>query len=133
MKSLLRLSFLLPLLFFGYAAGYLALQLNVGPFFGHVIMALLALSGLALTIFGFYCRYEVLYRDASMHRDIVKLSLGLGVGFAALALIHGYAVVTRVEDNALLWLGEPCGVALLSLAIVIWVLEGRREDRRRSR
>jgi len=132
MKKILKLRFLLLLLPVGYVAGVvLAVQSDV--FTGHLIYAILALMGLAVTVFGYH-RYEVSYRrdNPSWHSVAFGMGWTVGLVFAVLALIHVCALVWRVDDPILVYIFEAVFAAAAAIACSVYLNERKKQSERQN-
>jgi len=132
MKKILKLRFLLLLLGFGYVVGVtLAVQSDI--FMGHIIFAILAILGLAVTVLGYH-RYEVSYRrdNPSWHAMAFGGSWTAGIVFAVLSVVHICAYVWRVEDPILVYIFEVVFVAAATIGWLLYLNEKKKQYERQN-
>jgi len=125
MKKILKLRFLLPLLGLGYVVGiYVVVHTDLAT--GHIILAVLAAFGVAVTIIGFF-RYDSQYREASVHRTVFIGSCLLAAAFTTLFILHMIALSAH-DDGKLLFAGEGLLLAVSLIAILLRANQHEKES-----
>jgi len=125
MKKILKLRFLLPLLGLGYVVGiYVVVHTDLAT--GHVVLAVLAALGLAVTIIGFF-RYDSQYREASIHRTVFTGSCLLAAAFTTLFILHIIALGAN-DDGTLLFIGEGVLIAVSLIALLLRANQHEKES-----